>query len=295
MQRTSKIDIGIALVLLAPCAVMLLKAYAGSFDPPAGPGDAGSAMYTLEDIYNRLTGNTKARKRSGGFAEPSKAPGAGGHTLDQVYEEAIPTQVPRTGQTTSDTAGDDGDLRKGVPWPAPRFTNNNDGTVTDNLTGLVWLAKANCLSGTWLDCFSFCNGLGSGQCGLSDGSTAGKWRMPNLFEMESLRDMAYKDPALSNAAGTGQWSAGDPFTDVQNNYYWTSTNYSNVLTYKWAVYMSEGSTNDYVYNADVLYVLPVRSYRYGVDVSFVWPVRDAQSQPSQRADASWYAATGNKM
>ena len=27
--------------------------------------------------------------------------------------------------------------------PSPRFTDNNDGTVTDNLTGLVWLKNAN--------------------------------------------------------------------------------------------------------------------------------------------------------
>ena len=47
--------------------------------------------------------------------------------------------VPATGQTDSVAAGDDGDLQKGVPWPDPRFTDNGDGTVTDHLTGLIWL------------------------------------------------------------------------------------------------------------------------------------------------------------
>lgn len=42
--------------------------------------------------------------------------------------------VPQTGQTTLHRPGDDGALRKGVPWPEPRFTDNGDGTVTDNLT-----------------------------------------------------------------------------------------------------------------------------------------------------------------
>jgi hypothetical protein len=32
----------------------------------------------------------------------------------------------------------------GVAWPNPRFTDNSDGTVTDNLTGLIWLKNANC-------------------------------------------------------------------------------------------------------------------------------------------------------
>lgn len=56
-------------------------------------------------------------------------------------------QLPKTGQTDCwDTGGNtiacagtgqDGDLQKGVAWPTSpsRFINNNDGTVTDNLTG----------------------------------------------------------------------------------------------------------------------------------------------------------------
>ncbi len=43
--------------------------------------------------------------------------------------------VVKTGQTTSYRTGDDGDLEKGVAWPDTRFTDNGNGTVTDNLTG----------------------------------------------------------------------------------------------------------------------------------------------------------------
>ena len=62
--------------------------------------------------------------------------------------------VPKTGQTECwdedgnvidcEGTGQDGDLQKGRPWPNPRFTDNNDGTVTDTLTGLVWLKNASC-------------------------------------------------------------------------------------------------------------------------------------------------------
>ena len=52
--------------------------------------------------------------------------------------------MPKTGQTTCYATGDDGDLEKGVAWPNPRFTDNGNGTVTDNLTGLIWLKNANC-------------------------------------------------------------------------------------------------------------------------------------------------------
>ncbi len=33
-----------------------------------------------------------------------------------------------------------------VPWPDPSFTDRGDGTVKDNLTGLIWLKDANCLA-----------------------------------------------------------------------------------------------------------------------------------------------------
>jgi hypothetical protein len=60
--------------------------------------------------------------------------------------------VPKTGQKTSYPPGDDGDLAKGVAWPNPRFTDNGDGTITDNLTGLIWLKNANCFGlRNWLN------------------------------------------------------------------------------------------------------------------------------------------------
>ena len=65
--------------------------------------------------------------------------------LAVVVEAQIPAPVPKTGQVSSFVTGDDGDLRKGVSWPVPRFVDNLDGTVTDNLTGLMWLQEGNCL------------------------------------------------------------------------------------------------------------------------------------------------------
>ena len=56
---------------------------------------------------------------------------------------AQPAPVAKTGQTTSYATGDDGDFEKGVAWPSPRFTDNDDGTVCDHLTGLMWAKNAN--------------------------------------------------------------------------------------------------------------------------------------------------------
>ena len=144
--------------------------------------------------------------------------------------------VEKTGQTTFYATGDDGDLEKGVAWPNPRFTDNNNGTVTDNLTGLIWLKNANCPNSTktWNNAVDYAAALYDGctdcggdnnDCGLSDGSVAGDWRLPNVKELQSLIHYGVSAPALPNTAGTGKWSEGEPFTNVQF-VYWSSTTYA---------------------------------------------------------------------
>lgn len=149
--------------------------------------------------------------------------------------------VPKTGQTTTYATGDDGELEAGVAWPVPRFTDNGDGTVTDNLTGLKWIADWDCdaLDGgsgvNWATALTNANNLADGACGLTDGSIAGDWRLPNRNELQSLLNMQVFNPAVPDTAGTGQWTAGDPFTNVQSAVYWSSTTLVNSSTGAWVV------------------------------------------------------------
>ena len=118
--------------------------------------------------------------------------------------------VPKTGQTTSYGTRDDGALQKGVAWPTPRFTDNQNGTVTDNLTRLIWMKKANAFgTKTWADALTTANGLAAPAAGLTDGSKAGDWRLPNRKELQSLVDFGFYNPALPNTLGTG--NIGFPF------------------------------------------------------------------------------------
>lgn len=146
--------------------------------------------------------------------------------------------LPATGQKISYAAGDDGSLSKGVAWSAvTRFTDNQDGTVTDSLTGLIWLKDAACLgTALWAQALTAANSLANGQCGLSDGSAAGTWRLPNLNEMESLIDVSASNPALP---------VGDPFTNTLGTWgtYWTSTSYYGGIagsSEAWPVRLSDG-------------------------------------------------------
>ncbi|MBF0495693.1 MAG: IPT/TIG domain-containing protein [Deltaproteobacteria bacterium] len=75
--------------------------------------------------------------------------------------------LPKTGQTFSYASGDDGDLQKGTTWSSPRFTDNGNGTVSDNMTDLVWLKKATCFKVPWSDALYYAKNLASGQYGPS--------------------------------------------------------------------------------------------------------------------------------
>lgn len=237
--------------------------WAGDINPPAGPVHAGSAMNTLEDIYNLINSGTTNEPRTGAFVEPSAGPAdSDRHTLTDVYDRAKTSSRPaKTGQTRSYSKGDDGDLGKGVTMPNPRFTNNGNGTVTDNLTGLIWLENANCWGGTnWPTALANCNQLASGSCGLSDGSLAAEWRLPNVKELQSLIDFGYFDPALSNGDGTAKWSPGDSFIGVQSNGYWSSTTGPGDTGNVWGVSLSSGTVG-------------VGSKLGG---AYAWPVRGGQ-------------------
>jgi len=166
----------------------------------------------------------------------------------------------KTGQAASYATGDDGDLQKGVAWPNPRFTDNGNGTVTDNLTGLIWLKNANCIKThypgfdnddtagdgmvTWQHALDFVAGINAGaypQCGA--GFT--DWRLSNINELHSLVHYGFSDPALPNTMGTGQWAEGNPFSGVQSSYYWSSTTLADFTSLAWLVDLNNG----YVFSA----------------------------------------------
>ena len=92
------------------------------------------------------------------------------------------------------------------------FVDNNDGTVTDNSTGLVW-QRDEPGEMSWWPALAYCEGLSLG------GST--DWRLPNIKELESLTDSTRYNPAID--------ITHFPNVDVSNVdacYYWSSTNFS---------------------------------------------------------------------
>ena len=174
-----------------------------------------------------------------------------------------------------------------------RFVDLENGTIQDCNTSLIWLKDANCLrdSGGPAD-FATANAnastLASGSCGLSDGSVAGDWRLPDVTEFCSAADVAGGSssfpcpagaatdslinslfaggpgiPSLSDRAGTGPWSEGDPFTNVGSRssaVFWTATE-SIDPGFGWFVDMNLGFVNDNEMQTAKFSAWPVRDPR----------------------------------
>jgi len=143
--------------------------------------------------------------------------------------------------------------RDGVSEPSSyRYSDNGDGTVTDNRTGLIWMKNANCTGRrgmSWINAMRWAAELAHGRCGIRDGSRKGDWRLPTVEEWHAMLDRRYRaqaggagrqwneGPALSNAAGTGQWKEGDAFSGVKTDgmllqkRYWSSTEEGYNATY----------------------------------------------------------------
>jgi len=188
-------------------------------------------------------------------------------------------QLPRTGQTTCyDSAGtvipcagagQDGEIQAGVPWPSPRFTDNGDLTVTDNLTGLMWTKDANFMvtrdpgfdvdgalgngAVTWQHALDYIDKLNAE---AYQGNT--DWRLPNRKELLSLIDRGRYVPALP---------AGHPFTNIDVYLgHWSSTSASGGYSSNaWAVVVSggDGAMNYPDKDMNVQYIWPVRGGQVG--------------------------------
>jgi hypothetical protein len=151
------------------------------------------------------------------------------HGASSVAAQAL---APRAVQSP---AGVSGTNRAAGPCHASgkRYVDCGNGTVTDTATGLIWLKKADCLPETnWKAANQAAAGLKAGDCGLTDGSSPGDWRLPTKAEWEATIAKAAalactfaKAPSLTNDAGTACYGdgTGSSPVGVGSVGYWSST------------------------------------------------------------------------
>jgi len=169
--------------------------------------------------------------------------------LDAKLDLNQPAIIPETGQKISYASKklkDDGELQRGIKWPYPRFIDHSDGTVTDKLTGLMWMKNTDCFGSiSWSESLTKINEFNSGIVNPCYGylNDYNDWRMPNISEMKSLIDYSKSNPAIIQ---------GHPFSELQNNNYWTSTPFDKNSI--WCVNMGIGdilsinkNSNNYIW------------------------------------------------
>jgi hypothetical protein len=151
-------------------------------------------------------------------------------------------QFPATGQTTVYQTGDDGDVQAGATLD---YTDNGDGTITDNNTRLQWAKKSSDGSihdvgntYTWEDAFAVY------VAGLNTANFAGHndWRLANAKELQSIVNYQNVEPAVSAAFNTG-CAANCTVTTCSctaASNYWSSTTSTNDPTAAWVVNFNFG-------------------------------------------------------
>jgi hypothetical protein len=118
------------------------------------------------------------------------------------------------------------------------FKDNEDGTVTDFTTRLMWKKIAD-KKMTWEEALTYCENLN--YAGYTD------WRLPNINELISLVDYSQNDPCI----------AGSFFPDTQSLPYWSSTTNSLVPKHAWMVIFNHGNVGSNAKKKEYL-VRPVR-------------------------------------
>jgi len=147
--------------------------------------------------------------------------------------------LPDTGQTESYTTtfGEDSDYTINPP----SYMDNGDGTVTDNVSGLMWQQEDDDKERKWDEACAYCEDFTL--AGYSD------WRLPSKKNLISIVDYGTYNPSIDTAffLGTDAW------------YYWSSIPDANYPLAAWVVNFNAGHVDGYNKN----YTFYVRCVRAG--------------------------------
>jgi hypothetical protein len=219
-----------------------------TYTPVANLADGAHTLYLQErDAASNWSAN-------GSFVVTVDTQGPVGVTAGAI-------QLPKTGQTacydtlgavvSCNNAGQDGTIQAGVIWPYPRFVNNGDQTISDNLTGLIWSRDTNpaTTGKTWQQALDYIKTLNTANyLGHND------WRLPNVYELESLTNKGLYLPET--------WLTGQGFLNIEGTtHYWSSSTLAAVSDHAWYVEMKFINVG----------------YDPKSSLNFVWPVRSGSS------------------
>jgi len=217
------------------------------------PATVAPTMHSLGDTYDLLatkisnidttkilTGTSifgKAGSASAGSAFSSSPLKTGQTHCNQFadnYNSSSQVPCPGTNQ--------DGESQRGI---ARSYTDNTDGTITDNKTGLMWQKCTNGQTGLNCDETGVTPDFGATATVFDDGNgvspainyceslslaTHTDWHLPTVNELQTLADYGRVNPAIDTTY----------FPNTQSDSYWSSTAYEDGANYVWIVYFYGG-------------------------------------------------------
>lgn len=142
-----------------------------------------------------------------------------GYTIDRLPDSGQKLCYDARGEKTPCPAtGQDGEVSI-LPMS---FKDNGDGTVTDNVTGMLWQKQDDNKTREWEGANSYCEELKLG--GFSD------WRLPTRRELVGIVDFSRVNPAIDPTV----------FPGTATRYYWSSTVSPFVNNGVWALSFDNG-------------------------------------------------------
>ena len=197
------------------------------------PAGSSAALSSATNVNPKFTADVVGAYVLSLVVNDGKVSSASSTVNITTMNTLTPTKLPKTGQTTSYAAGDDGDLEVGVVWPNPRFTDNGDQSVTDNMTGLIWVKDANLIKTRDPSLYGYTTYDGAGIPTTVPGNTwqqaldyvkklnsenylsHNDWRLPNINELRSLVNFGQSNQST--------WLNGQGFTNVLPRVYYSAT------------------------------------------------------------------------